>query len=81
MEKYTVDRLEGTLAILLLAGDESVQREIDREQMPNGLKEGDVVEIEWNSNGSIHSVMLKTEETEIKKEKARSLLHKLKNKR
>ncbi|RSL28738.1 DUF3006 domain-containing protein [Salibacterium salarium] len=80
MEKYTVDRFEGELAVLLLSGDETVQKDVPRDQLPNGLKEGDVLEIQFKEDNKVEKAEVKEVETESKKERAKSLLEKLKNK-
>ncbi|SFM38913.1 DUF3006 domain-containing protein [Salibacterium qingdaonense] len=80
MKKYTVDRLEGKLAILLSAGDESIQREIATKQLPADLKEGDVIEIECNGEGIVQEAVINDQETKRRKQKAQSTLQKLRNK-
>ncbi|SFP72904.1 DUF3006 domain-containing protein [Salibacterium halotolerans] len=80
MKKYTVDRLEGELAILLPAGDESIKKEILTKQLPAGLKEGDVIEVECNGDGIVREAVVNYQETKYRKQKAQSTLQKLKNK-
>lgn len=80
MEKYTVDRFEGEFAVLLLSSDESVQKDVPKEQLPDNVQEGDIVEVSFNEDGTVKEAMIKREETISRKEKAQSLLEKLKNK-
>lgn len=80
MEKYTVDRFEGEFAVLLLSSDESVQKDVPKEQLPDNVQEGDIVEVSFNEDGTVKEAMIKREETISRKEKAQSLLEKLKSK-
>lgn len=80
MEKYTVDRFEGEFAVLLLSSDESVQKDVPKEQVPDNVQEGDIVEVSFNEDGTVKEAMIKREETISRKEKAQSLLEKLKSK-
>lgn len=81
MEKYTVDRFEGEFAVLLLSSDESVQKDVPKEQLPDNVQEGDIIEVEFDENGAVKEATIKREETLNQKEKAKSLLEKLKNKK
>ncbi|SDH33804.1 DUF3006 domain-containing protein [Alteribacillus bidgolensis] len=81
MEKYTIDRFEGELAVLLLSGNETVQKDVPKEQLPDGVQEGDVIKIKWMDDGTVKEATFNKEETESRKEKAKSLLEKLKNKK
>ncbi|MFD2705211.1 DUF3006 domain-containing protein [Salibacterium lacus] len=80
LKQYTVDRLEGELAVLLPAGDENIQRKVPTKQLPEDLKEGDVVEVECNENGTLREITINHQETENRKQKAQSIFQKLKNK-
>lgn len=80
MKKYTVDRFEGEFAVLLLSSDESVQKDVPKDQLPNDVKEGDIIEVSFNVDGTVKEAMIKREETISRKEKAQSLLEKLKSK-
>ncbi|MDQ0299617.1 hypothetical protein J2S78_002037 [Salibacterium salarium] len=81
MKKYTVDRFEGELAVLLLSDDETIQKDVPRDQLPGGLKEGDVLEIQFKEDNKVEKAVVKEIETESKKEIAKLLLEKLKNKK
>ncbi|SDJ26334.1 DUF3006 domain-containing protein [Alteribacillus bidgolensis] len=81
MEKYTIDRFEGELAVLLHSGDETVQKDVLKSQLPDGVKQGDVLEIIFKDNDTVKKAVIKEDETESKKAKAKSLLEKLKNKK
>jgi len=80
LKKYTVDRFEGEFAVLLLSSDESVQKDVPKDQLPNDVKEGDIIEVSFNVDGTVKEAMIKREETISRKEKAQSLLEKLKSK-
>ena len=70
MMKATIDRIEGKIAVLLL-GDESIKLNIPLSQLPDGCKEGDILNI------SIERDLAATEQT---KEHVTDLMDKLKKK-
>ncbi|WP_409251795.1 DUF3006 domain-containing protein [Bacillus sp. SCS-153A] len=78
--KYTVDRFEGPLAVLLLRNDESVQIDVEKDKLPKELKEGDIIELELADDGSIDKVIILKAETDLARNKAEDLLQKLLNK-
>ncbi|NEU31257.1 DUF3006 domain-containing protein [bacterium LRH843] len=80
LEKYTLDRFENDLAVLLLRTDETKQIDITRDRLPEGVKEGDILEVSILKNGAIDKVTVLKNETEEALNKAISLLDKLKNK-
>lgn len=73
MAAYTLDRFEGEKAVLLLKGDESVEKVLARDELPEGAKEGDIIDLDS------HTILKK--ETEDARKHAQSLLEKLKNKK
>ncbi|MFC7060786.1 DUF3006 domain-containing protein [Halobacillus seohaensis] len=78
MNKYTVDRFEGNLVILLKKGDESIQKELSKEYFPDELQEGDIVR-KYTKNGNFRYEVL-AEETKNRKTTADNLLEKIKRK-
>ncbi|WP_261131742.1 DUF3006 domain-containing protein [Bacillus sp. Marseille-Q3570] len=78
MNRYTIDRFEGELAILLKKGDESIQKEVPLKYFPEEIAEGDIVE-EQPKDGEQHYRIL-VDETKRARKKAEELLKKLRNK-
>nr|WP_035425975.1 DUF3006 domain-containing protein [Halalkalibacterium ligniniphilum] len=79
--KYTLDRIvDGQVAVFLLRDDESIQKDIPIEQLPSNVKEGDILEIQFNVDGSIKKANVLKKETDAAIDKANSLLEKLKKK-
>jgi hypothetical protein len=70
MMKATVDRIEGQMAVLL-AGDEPVRFNIPLSLLPEGCKEGDVLNL---------AIERDLEETQDAKERVSSLMERLKKK-
>ena len=68
--KATIDRIEGKIAVLLL-GDESIKLNIPISQLPDGCKEGDIL------NMSFERDVVGTEQA---KERVSNLMEKLKKK-
>ncbi|WP_453992083.1 DUF3006 domain-containing protein [Bacillus nitroreducens] len=81
LNKYTVDRFEGNLAVLLLRQNEEVQIEIAKKNLPSELQEGDIINLELNDDGSVAFVEILQEETIRLRRTAEDLLNKLKNKK
>lgn len=79
--KYTVDRFEGDLVVLLLKSDESQQKLIRKSQLNEEVNKGDIVEIEFDESGTLLDFKILTEETKDMKSRVESLLTKLKNKK
>jgi hypothetical protein len=69
--KVTLDRIEGSTAVLLLRDNESIKIDLPLFLLPLESKEGDILNI---------SIDRDVQETEAAKEKVSSLLEKLKNK-
>ncbi|HHU63742.1 MAG TPA: DUF3006 domain-containing protein [Clostridiales bacterium] len=68
--RAVIDRLENGQAVVLF-GDEEIKVEIPVRLLPEGIKEGDILKVEFTVD----------KEAEIKqREKVSILLHKLKNK-
>lgn len=80
MMKYTVDRFEGDFAVLLLRENEEKQFDVKKENLPSEVKEGDILDIEYNSDGSIKNVQILKQETNQAKKRAEDLIQKLVNK-
>lgn len=70
--KTTFDRIENTIAILLVRPEETTKISIPLSLLPEGTKEGDIMNIEITKD---------IQETERAKERVSSLLEKLKNKK
>ena len=70
---YAVDRFEGSLA--LLEDDEGTIHRVDREQLPAGVRESDVLRLEGNR------YLLDTEERDRRKEAVRRLQEQLRRKK
>ena len=69
--KVTLDRIEGSIAVLLLRDEESIKIDIPFLLLPPESREGDILDI---------SIARDTQETEASKERVSALLDKLKNK-
>ena len=69
--KFTLDRIEGSTAVLLLRDDESIKFNIPLSLLPPESKEGDILNL---------SIVRDAQETEAAKERVSSLLEKLKDK-
>ena len=67
--KVTIDRIEGTVAVLISREDESVQVDIPVSLLPPGCREGDIltIRIEWDRAA-----------TEAAQERVSGLIEKLK---
>jgi hypothetical protein len=75
--KYTVDRFEGKLAILLLRGDESIEINVNRNNLPVEVKEGDILELAVLEDGSVSNPKILAEETKDARKKAENLLKRI----
>ncbi|KKH93615.1 hypothetical protein EO95_11095 [Methanosarcina sp. 1.H.T.1A.1] len=69
--KVTLDRIEGSTAVLLLRDNESIKIDFPLFLLPPGSKEGDILNL---------SIEKDVQETEAAKERVSALLEKLKNK-
>jgi len=78
--KFTLDRYDGEFAVLLEKGNESHQELIDRSKLESYAKEGDILDVEWNSDGTFKEASVLEEETSNRKKDVSNLLEKLKNK-
>ncbi|WP_408008447.1 DUF3006 domain-containing protein [Pseudalkalibacillus sp. A8] len=76
--KYTVDRFEGDLVVLLMKGNESVQKDVPIHQFPKDIAEGDIVK-EESISGKIRYKILH-DETDDARKKVNDLLNNLINK-
>ena len=75
--KYTLDRFEKEIAVLLFRDDETKELLISKESLPLNAEEGDIVFIEFNEEGSVQRIELLEEETEAARQKVEDLLSKL----
>lgn len=80
MKKYTVDRIEDGIAVLLLREDEAIERNVPASHLPLNVKEGDIVKASIKADGNIDEIQILKDETSTALNKAESLLKKLKNK-
>ena len=78
--KYTLDRFEKDMAVLLFRDDETREVLISKESLPSNAVEGDILFIGFNEDGSVQQVKLLEEETQAARQKAEDLLNKLKRK-
>lgn len=69
--KVTLDRIEGGIAVLLVRDEETIKIKIPLFLLPAESREGDILDI---------TIDIDAQETEDAKERASSLLEKLKNK-
>lgn len=69
--KATIDRVEGKLAVLLIRNGESIRLNIPLILLPEGSKEGDILDI---------NIQKDEKETETAKNRVSSLIEKLKSK-
>jgi hypothetical protein len=69
--KATIDRIEGKLAVLLIGDDGSIKLNVPLILLPEGAKEGDILDININKD---------EKETEEAKNRATSLIENLKSK-
>ena len=68
--KVTIDRIEGTVAVLILCEDESVRVNVPVSLLPPGCQEGDILTIRIERD--MHA-------TEAARERVARLIEKLKN--
>lgn len=77
--KYTLDRYEGNIGVLLLKGDESQELFVPKEKLDDA-KEGDILLLETDDDNEIKNVTILLDETDAAREKVQDLLEKMKNK-
>ncbi|MGA9140317.1 MAG: DUF3006 domain-containing protein [Methanocella sp.] len=70
--KVTIDRFEDGYAVLLIRGEEQVQIDFPEEYLPEGCKEGDILDIDISRDVS---------GTEEAQKRVSDLIGKLKNKK
>ncbi|AFV24482.1 hypothetical protein Mpsy_2278 [Methanolobus psychrophilus R15] len=70
--KVSLDRIEGDIAVLLVRDEESIKIDIPLSLLPEGSREGDILDI---------SILRDENETEDIKKRVSLLLEKLKNKK
>ncbi|MBD8037063.1 DUF3006 family protein [Solibacillus sp. A46] len=77
--KYTLDRIENDLYVFVEKGNEENQVEISNKFVPDGILEGDIVEIKLEDE--LYTLTKLDNEKEIRKSDVQSLIDKLKNKK
>jgi hypothetical protein len=70
--KMTIDRIEGTIAVLISRGEEPVRVNVPVSLLPPGCREGDILTIRIERDDAA---------TEAAKEQVSTLIKKLKNKK
>lgn len=78
--KYTLDRFEGDLAVLLLRDDESIEKVIPMSKLGKKFHEGDILLVTFEENEKVLGVQFLEKETIEYRQKAKELLSKLKSK-
>ncbi|WP_121615195.1 DUF3006 domain-containing protein [Virgibacillus halodenitrificans] len=76
MRKYTVDRFEGSIAVLLLRDDETTQLDVPKKDLPENVQQGDILEVDMNE-GSVKTARILQGETANARDKAEALLKKI----
>jgi hypothetical protein len=74
--KYTIDRFEGNLAVLLFRENESIEFEVPRAILPENIEEGSILRIDI-LDGDIKSVVFLKEETATARKLNNELLQEL----
>lgn len=74
--KYTIDRFEGNLAVLLFRENESIELLALRTILPDDIEEGSILQIEIIA-GNIKSVVYLKEETAVVRKRNMELLQEL----
>lgn len=78
--RYTLDCFDEDYAVLLLKDDESQQKLVERSKLESYAKEGDILDVEWNPDGSFKEASVLEAETDDRRTKVSDLIEKLKNK-
>ncbi|MBT2644695.1 DUF3006 domain-containing protein [Bacillus sp. ISL-41] len=78
--KYTLDRFEKDIAVLLFRDDETKELLISKVSLPPNAAEGDILFVEFNEDGNVQQIKLLEEETQAARQKVEELLNKLKRK-
>ncbi|ALS77200.1 hypothetical protein AUO94_00430 [Planococcus kocurii] len=79
--KYTLDRYDEEFAVLVEKGNESHQKLIERSKLESYAKEGDILDVEWNPDGTFKEASVLETETEERRVQVTALIEKLKNKK
>lgn len=74
MPTYTIDRFEGNKAVLLLKGNETTEKLVDRNLLPESAKEGDLLE-----TSDIGDYRILQKQTKKRRQQAKAKLEALKN--
>lgn len=78
--KFTLERYDGEFAVLLDKKDESKQELVERSKLESYAKEGDILDVEWNPDGSFKEASVLEIETEQRKSAVEDIINKLKEK-
>ncbi|SDY26113.1 DUF3006 domain-containing protein [Salimicrobium album] len=78
MNKYTIDRFEGNIAVLLKKGEETVEKDVPVSSFTEEVNEGDIVEEITSGNKNTYRPL--REETKSRRQEAEDLLTRIKNK-
>jgi hypothetical protein len=76
--KYTIDRFEGELAVLLLRQNENVELVVKKSTLPNEIEKGSILELEI-IEGNIRTAKLLKDQTDLIRKQNQQLLQKLTN--
>ena len=74
--KYTIDRFEGNLAVLLFRPNESIELIAPRILLPEGIEKGSILQVNIE-NGDIKKIIYLKEETEAVRKRNYELLQEL----
>lgn len=78
--RYTIDRFESNLAVLVYREDENIELITPRTLLPNRIEKGSIVHVEIKA-GALKSVKYMKKETEAIRKQNAKLLHELINKK
>jgi hypothetical protein len=79
-KKYTVDEIiDNKYAVLFQRDDETKKLDIPLTEIPIEVKEGDIIELEFDDDGKVVFAKVDTIETEKERENVGKLIKKLKD--
>lgn len=82
LAKYTLDRIvDGQTAVLLRRDGETKEENVAVKQLPSNAKEGDILEVVFDQDGTMTKAVILKQETAVAKKRVSSLMEKLKNKK
>jgi hypothetical protein len=80
MIKYTVEAIEGTIAVLLPRDNENDKVVVPSDQLPPGIKDGDIIEAAISAEGIVTEYKPLTMESKEAINRNQALLDRLRNK-